>query len=99
MNIEYIDIIKKYAEFKYDWEFLKNKKIMLSGATGLVGRFFIDLIMYKNMKDNLNCTIIGLCRNKHRAEEIFKDYSQNQNLIIEEQDVTEPIKYSKENVQ
>ena len=67
---------------------------MISGATGLVGRFFIDLIMYKNINNNLNCTIIGLCRNKHRAEETFKDYSQNQNLIIEEQDVTEPIKYN-----
>ena len=66
---------------------------MISGATGLVGRFFIDVIMLMNNKKDLNCTVIGLCRNVEKAGEIFLDYVGNKNFVITEQDVSEPIMY------
>ena len=93
MTAEYTKTIDEYTNYNYNWEFLRNKKIMISGATGLVGRFFIDVIMLMNNKKDLNCTVIGLCRNVEKAGEIFLDYVGNKNFAIAEQDVSEPIKY------
>lgn len=94
MNKDYSKTLEAYSKYDYDWSFLENKKILISGATGLIGRFLIDLIMYKNINDNLNCTIVGLCRNTKKANEVFSDYIDNPNLIIYQQDVSEKITYS-----
>ena len=92
MSTLYDEILDKYSNYELNWDKLHNKSIMLSGATGLIGRFLIDLIMKKNEKDDLNCKIIALCRDKDRAEKFFDNYS-DKNLVIFEQDVIEPIKY------
>lgn len=94
MNNRYKEVLKKYCKYDLEWEILKDKKIMLSGITGLIGRFFTDLIMEKNKNNDLNCTIIGLCRNMDKAEEIFKEYKNNANLILVKQDVIQKIDYN-----
>lgn len=91
MAKNYNEIIKEYSNYDIDWNLLKDKTIMISGITGLIGRFFADLIMEKNKSDDLNCTVVGLCRNINKANEIFE---KNKNLIICEQDVTKRIEYN-----
>ena len=93
MEKTYSDILKKYSNYNLDWESLRNKSIMISGVTGLIGRFFTDLIMEKNITDGLNCTIVGLCRNIDKANEIFHEYENNNNLVLFNQDVTKKINY------
>ena len=88
----YNKILEKYSNYDLDWDKLRNKSIMLSGATGLVGRFFVDLIMKKNAKESLNCKIVALCRNKKKAFQFFGCYDDNL-LVIFEQDVVNTIKY------
>ena len=62
MNINEVELyneeIKKYASKDIDWEKLRDKTFLITGATGLIGKFLIDVIMYKNDADNLNCKII-----------------------------------------
>ena len=94
MEKGYFDIIKRYSNYEIDWNSFRDKSIMISGVTGLVGRFFTDLIMEKNNTDNLNCTIVGLCRNLEKANQLFENYNGNKNLILVSQDVTEKINYN-----
>ena len=94
MEKGYFDIIKRYSNYEIDWNSFRDKSIMISGVTGLVGRFFSDLIMEKNNTDNLNCTIVGLCRNLEKANQLFENYNGNKNLILVSQDVTEKINYN-----
>lgn len=91
MSSKYNEELEKYSKFDLDWKKLKNKKIMLSGATGLIGRYLVDLIMYKNTNDKLNCTIVALCRNIEKAQKLFPN--NNKNLIIYKQDVNDIITY------
>lgn len=56
------------ADLKLPWNKIKEKSIMISGATGLIGSFLVDVIMFKNMKENLNCTVYALGRNKEKAD-------------------------------
>lgn len=63
--------IKTVAEMNLPWEKLNGTNLMISGATGLLGSFLIDVIMYKNMKDELKCTVYALGRNKGKARNCF----------------------------
>lgn len=67
----YREDIKKVANLDLPWEKLENKSIMISGATGMIGSFLVDVIMDKNMEDGLNCTVYALGRNEQRAKDRF----------------------------
>ena len=47
-NALYQDDIKKVAEYDLPWEKMKDSSILISGATGLIGSFFVDVLMYRN---------------------------------------------------
>ena len=72
-----------------DWNQLKDKKILVSGSTGMIGKFFVDVIMNKNIKEGMNCTIIALGRNPKKAESRFKEYLSNEKFIFKKQDINE----------
>lgn len=95
MNIldinEYQETIKEYSNYNVDWNKLKNKSILISGATGMIGKCLIDILMYKNEVDNLNCSVIALGRNKNKAEDRLGNYFNNSNFIFIETDINKEI--------
>lgn len=56
------------------WEKLSGKTIMISGATGMLGKCLIDFLMFRNAMENAKIQIIALSRNDVRAKERFADY-------------------------
>lgn len=84
---EYSDNLKKYANLNINWDLFKNKKFLISGATGMIGKCLIDIIMYKNLTEDLNCTVIALGRNREKAKERLGSYFDNNNFIFEEVDI------------
>lgn len=52
------------------WEKLSGKTVMISGATGMIGKCIIDLLMLKNM----SISVVALSRNEKRARERFEEY-------------------------
>lgn len=73
-NSIYIEELAKYSKKITRIEELQNKKIMISGATGMIGSCIIDIIMYQNKTRSLNCSIIALGRNETKAKNRFNDY-------------------------
>nr|MCR5099839.1 SDR family NAD-dependent epimerase/dehydratase [Butyrivibrio sp.] len=63
-NKLYLEDLEKVKELNLPWEKLTGKTVMLSGATGLVGSFLVDLIMYMNKHLNLGTRVIALGRSK-----------------------------------
>lgn len=88
----YIDDINFVAGLDIPWEKLINKSIMLSGATGLIGSFLVDVIMKKNESASLNCTVYALGRNKEKANARFFKYESDNHLIFIPYDVKLPLK-------
>jgi len=70
-NKMYQEDIAYVANLDLPWDKLHNKAIMISGATGQVGSFLIDVIMYRNKYKDLNCLVYALGRNKERANNRF----------------------------
>ena len=67
----YKDDIEKVAGLALPWEKLKGSSVLISGATGLLGSFLIDVIMHKNLNEGLGCVIYALGRNKGKAMNRF----------------------------
>ncbi len=63
----YLEDCKNVASLPLPWDLLQNKSIIISGATGLLGSFLVDVLSYRNQHCDMNCKIIVLCRNAERA--------------------------------
>ncbi len=68
---------------------LQDKSILISGATGMLGSFLVDVLMEKNA-DGLNCTVYALSRNAGRAAERFSKWSGDPLLRFVPYDINKP---------
>lgn len=69
----YLEDINYVGSLSLPWEKLKDRSILISGATGLVGSFLVDVLMQKNW-EGLNCTVYALSRNANKAKERFSKW-------------------------
>lgn len=73
------------------WQKMKNKSILISGATGLIGRFLIDVLMLLNADRKLNIRLYALCRNMQKAQDVFEQYRDDDLLTIIAHDINYPL--------
>ena len=91
-NKWYMEDLDYVAGLDLPWEKLQGKSIFLSGATGLVGSFFIDVIMRKNQY-GLGCTLYALGRNKEKAKIRFSKWIDDYQFIFIPYDINKPLIY------
>ncbi len=80
------DIVNQDIEF----EKLKNKSVLITGATGMMASYYMYTLMYLNDTLNYNIKIYALVRNKQNLE-IKTNYSERKDIIPLEQDVCEKV--------
>lgn len=86
------------ADLKYitdqglPWELLKDKTVLISGASGFLPAYMVETLLYLNEIRQLNIRVIGLVRNLEKAHKRFIYYDGNKNLQLILQDVCNPIK-------
>ncbi len=90
-KIEKIDTEEIIRSEYVNWEYYKNSVIMITGATGLIGKQLVKTFLYLNENKEFNVKIIALIRNKKKAEDIFYPHENCLKYII--QDIEKPIKY------
>lgn len=81
INLNFIDYYK-----------LKNKSILISGASGMIGSFLVDVIMMLNEAKRLNCKIYALGKTEERAKKRFNKYWNDINFEFISSDVNYPLK-------
>jgi len=87
----YKEDINIIASSDIKWDTLKNKSILITGATGLIGTFLIDLLMYRNTKYNDNITIYAVGRSKEKALTRFKEYIDSRFFLFIQQNIQNPL--------
>ncbi len=85
-NSLYSQDVSFVSNMKFPWEKLQEKTILISGATGLIGSFFVDVIMKKNC-DGLNASVLGLGRNREKADKRFGCYKNSKYFRFVEHDI------------
>lgn len=88
-NNLYLEDVKRVADIALPWEKFQNSSVLLSGATGLLGSFFVDVLMQKNT-EGLNCTIYALGRSENKAAERFSKWWGDSHLKFILYDVNKP---------
>jgi nucleoside-diphosphate-sugar epimerase len=79
-----------------NWSKLENKAILITGATGLICSFLIDVLMFRNMHYKSNISIYGISRSTKYAKSRFNIYWDNPLFQFINQDISEKIKIDKE---
>lgn len=90
-NKLYLSDIKNIAELNLPWHLLENSNILISGASGLIGSFLIDVIMHNNKYFNLNCKVYALGRNTEKAHSRFECYWENKLFEFISHDINYPL--------
>lgn len=93
-NNLYLEDIHYTCGIDLPWERLKNRSLMLSGATGMIGSFLVDVILEKNLLDNLNCTVYALGRNEEKAKTRFSRFENDPHFVFIPYDVKLPFERS-----
>ena len=88
-NTLYLDDIEYTAGLDLPWDRLKGKSVLISGATGLVGSFLTDVLMYKNQQ-GLDCRVYALSRNAQRAADRFARFKDDPHLVFIPYDINQP---------
>lgn len=82
--------IDRIAKMNLPWELLRGKTMMLSGATGMVGKSIIDLIMHYNEGVNNQdeeIRVIALSRSEDKAKERLALYWDRSSFVYKACDV------------
>ena len=90
---KYLEDIAYVSGLELPWERLENKTLALSGATGLIGSFLVDVILNKNRQENLNCKIYVLGRNEKNVRTRFNAYSFGEAFSFIKYDVNKPVPF------
>lgn len=82
------------------YEAFGGETFLITGATGFIASHIVDTLMYLNYRDSGNkCKVIALCRNREKAERVFKDYLNQEcfQLVVqglnEAVDIQGPVDY------
>lgn len=83
--------VQNIANIDLPWNDLQDKSILITGASGLIGTYLVDVLMLKNHESQLHMKIYASGRNENKGKDRFKDYSDNLNFKFLKMDVNHPL--------
>lgn len=90
-NRQYMEDVIAVLQQGLPWEKLKNKTVLISGGSGLVGSFLVDVLMLANKEYELECHVIVIGRNEEKAKLRFSYYWDNENFKFISTDISKKI--------
>lgn len=83
--------LKQLLEQNIPWHLLKDKTVLITGATGMLASYVGFTLLYLNEQLDLNIKPVFLARSEQKLTQVYGDtISQVHSLV---QDVCEPIEY------
>ena len=81
------DDLYNNAKIINELQSLNNKKIVVTGATGLIGSVLCKSVLCANRLYNCNITIYAVVRNMSKAQKIFENVRERKEFNIVKYDV------------
>lgn len=88
MEMRDLDII---CNSSVNWQMYRNKKVLITGVTGRIGRYIFETLVDIDLKYNLNMKLYGLARSEEKARDIFGNTLLLPNVNLLYQDVNSRI--------
>lgn len=86
--------LENICHISIPWFNLVGKRILVTGANGMIATYLIYTLMYFIQKYDMDIKVIALSRNKQKAERLFGNFLNNSHFILLIQDVCKPIDYA-----
>ncbi|MBE6001229.1 MAG: NAD-dependent epimerase/dehydratase family protein [Sarcina sp.] len=83
----YREDMELIAGLPLPWERLEGAGILLTGATGMIGSFLTEALLFKNSRDHLCCSVYAAGRSMEKLKARFSDYLERGDLHLVEIDV------------
>ena len=77
------------------WPELRNRTVLVTGATGLIGKTLIQSLERANQEHDLHMNILALVRNKAKFMDVLPETAISEEQLIL-QDILQPIQYEGE---
>lgn len=91
-NNQYFQDVKVIGDSEADWQVLRNSRVLLTGASGLIGSFLVDVLMYRNRLYGDNITVYAVGRDEEKARQRFAAYQKESRFVFLKQDITSPLR-------
>lgn len=88
---QYREEIRALTSLPLPWERLQDSSILISGATGMIGSYLIDLLMAKNQLHGLNCRICAISRREENARARFAPYFDRDDFQYFSRDINQEL--------
>ncbi|EII3440729.1 NAD-dependent epimerase/dehydratase family protein [Vibrio parahaemolyticus] len=76
------------------WGSLRNKTVLVTGATGMLAACMVRFFVYLNRKDQLNIRVLLLARSEQKVQDLFGELTGEFECFY--QDVCQPIEFDDE---
>ena len=86
-NLIYREDVARVAGLDLDWARLAGADLVVSGASGMIGKFLIDAVMARNAEWGLDCTVTAVARRQANLRQRFAEYERQRNLVMVAHDV------------
>lgn len=83
--------LRQTADLPLEWDKLQDSSLLISGATGMIGSFLVDVLMYRNTNLGMNCKVYALGRNPQKAAQRFAAYEKEDTFRFICCDINEPL--------
>jgi len=94
-NIETTDLELITSSYEIPWNQLKDKTVLISGASGFLASYMIKTLLFLNKTKLLNISIVAICRNRERFQKTFNAYLNSPNIEFIEQDICLPLQINR----
>lgn len=83
--------IRYVTDLPLPWEKLSGKTVLISGVSGLIGSFLVDVLLERIHKNNMDACILALGRNEAAAEQRFSYCWDDPHFRFLSHDINEPL--------
>lgn len=88
------DIFTIIHNLEIPWNEFKNRTVLVTGATGLIGKTLIQSLDRADHELELNMTVLAQVRNKEKFMELLPETVPEDRIVL--QDIQQPIQYEGE---
>lgn len=86
-NRAYQEELMEMCHLDIPYEELRNQRILITGANGMICSYIVDTFMKMNAVQGLNIHVTALIRSKDKAKKRFADYLDQDNFTLLSGDV------------